>query len=96
MKYTYTKAYSQYGASMGRRDNITESACTIKFHLQRVPLDSGGYDPGGAYWGLGCGWLYYAHGDGAEEVQEMFFRAHNRDDAKTQVRAAFPNCTFYR
>ena len=95
MKYTYTKAYSQYGASMGRRDNITESACTIKFHLQRVPLDSGGYDPGGAYWGLGDP-LYVAFGEGELEVQEMFFRAKSRDDAKTQVRGAFPAATFYR
>ena len=23
MSYIYTKAYSQYGASMGRRDNVT-------------------------------------------------------------------------
>lgn len=95
MKYTYTKACSQYGASMGRRDNITESACTIKFHLQRVPLDSGGYDPGGAYWGLGDP-LYVAFGEGELEVQEMFFRAKSRDDAKTQVRGAFPAATFYR
>ena len=95
MKYAYTKAYSQYGASMGRRDNITESACTIKFHLQRVPLDSGGYDPGGAYWGLGDP-LYVAFGEGELEVQEMFFRAKSRDDAKTQVRGAFPAATFYR
>lgn len=95
MKYTYTKAYSQYGASMGRRDNITESACTIKFHLQRVPLDSGGYDPGGAYWGLGDP-LYVAFGEGELEVQEMFFRAKSRDDAKAQVRGAFPAATFYR
>ena len=95
MKYTYTKAYSQYGSSMGRRDNITESACTIKFHLQRVPLDSGGYDPGGAYWGLGDP-LYVAFGEGELEVQEMFFRAKSRDGAKTQVRGAFPAATFYR
>lgn len=95
MKYTYTKACSQYGASMGRRDNITESACAIKFHLQRVPLDSGGYDPGGAYWGLGDP-LYVAFGEGELEVQEMFFRAKSRDDAKTQVRGAFPAATFYR
>lgn len=96
MATKFPKAYSQYGSSMGRRDNITEVTFPVKFHLERVLLDSGGYDNGGAYWGNGCGWLYYAHGDGAEEVQEMFFRAHNRDDAKTQVRAAFPNCTFYR
>lgn len=89
------KAHSQYGASMGRRDNITETAFPVKFHLRRVRLDSGGYDNGGAYWGHGAP-LYYAWGDGEEERQEMFFRAHSREDAKQQLRGAFPNCTFYR
>ena len=68
MRYIYTKACSQYGASMGRRDNITEALAVEKLHLQRVRLDSGGYDPGGAYWGHGAP-LFVAWGDGTEEVQ---------------------------
>lgn len=95
MATKFPKAYSQYGSSMGRRDNIIEVTFPVKFHLERVLLDSGGYDNGGAYWGLGDP-LYVAFGEGELEVQEMFFRAKSRDDAKTQVRGAFPAATFYR
>lgn len=36
-----------------------------KVHLRGIRLDSGGYDPGGAYWGTG-GWLWEAYtADGA-------------------------------
>ena len=95
MRYIYTKAYSQYGASMGRRDIITEPLTVKKLHLQRVRLDSDGYDPGGAYWGHGAP-LYVAWRDGDEEVQEMFFRAGDRDEAKEIVKAVFKNAKFYR
>ena len=67
MSYNYTKAYSQYGASMGRPDHISEAETVDKIHLERVVLNTGGYDLGGAYWGHGAP-LYVAYGDGAEEV----------------------------
>ena len=54
MSYNYTKAYSQYGASMGRPDCINEADTVVKILLERVRLDSGGYDLGGAYWGHGA------------------------------------------
>ena len=60
MSYIYTKAYSQYGASMGRRDNVAEALDVKKLHLERVRLNSGGYDPGGAYWGQGAPMEYMA------------------------------------
>ena len=91
VRYTYTKAYSQYGASMGRRDNVAEALDVKKLHLERVRLNSGGYDPGGAYWGLGAP-LYVAWGDG----QEMFFRAKDRREAKEIARGMFKNVKFYR
>ena len=91
MKYVYTKACSQYGASMGRRDTITEPLTVEKIHLERVRLDSGGYDPGGAYWGHGAP-LFVAWGGG----QEMFFRAGDRDEAKEIVKGIFKNVKFYR
>lgn len=50
MSAHYSKAYSAYGASMGRPGRaipLENELCK----LHRVPLDSGGYDPGGAYWG---------------------------------------------
>ena len=95
MGYTYTKAYSQYGASMGRPDCINEAETVKKLHLERVRRNSGGYDPGGAYRGLGAP-LYVAWGDGAEEVQEMFLRASDREEAKEIVRGVFKNAKFYR
>lgn len=61
-----TKAYSQYGAQMGRSNvgtfppTITSGPnCRIfkknqtKVFECRIKLDTGGYDKGGAYWGLG-------------------------------------------
>ena len=95
MSYNYTKAYSQYGASMGRRDNVAEAETVMKPHLERVRLDSGGYDLGGAYWGHGAP-LYVAWGDGADEAQEMFFRAKDRREAKEIARGVFKHAEFYR
>ena len=95
MRYTYTKAYSQYGASMGRPDHIAEAETVAKIHLERIVLNTGGYDLGGAYWGHGAP-LYVAWGDGAEEVQEMFLRASDREEAKEIVRGVFKNAKFYR
>ena len=91
MNYIYTKAYSQYGASMGRPDHIAEAETVAKIHLERVRLNSGGYDPGGAYWGHGAP-LYVAWCDG----QEMFFRARDRREAKEIARGVFKNAKFYR
>lgn len=47
-RYHFVKAYGTYGASMGRRDEIAEAYKVRKIHLQRVPINQGGYDPGGA------------------------------------------------
>lgn len=68
---------SQYGAPMGRQGHglpcHTEGeGRTIR--LFRVRLDSGGYDDGGAYWGIGQ--RLYCATDGADYRQ--FVRADNR------------------
>jgi hypothetical protein len=84
-----SKAYNQYGSSMGRgSDNQLEG----KLSLRRVCLDSGGYDNGGAYWGAGAP-LWRAEDS---EGRESFFRSGDRDAAKTKLRAEFPGVTFYR
>ena len=44
--------FSQYGAFMGRRATSLSST-RQRCRLFLVPLDSGGYDRGGAYWGTG-------------------------------------------
>ena len=94
-KYKFAKGYNQYGAFMGRRSWLEEADTVRKLHLQRVPLDSGGYDPGGAYWGVGEP-LYIAFGEGEEEQQRKFFRAWDRSEAKEKASAVFKNAKFYR
>lgn len=93
--YQFTKAYSSWGADMGRCENLSDALAVKKVRLQMVPLDSGGYDPGGAYWGSGPR-LYVAWGDGTEEVQEIFMRARDREEAKDEVQSVFKNAKFYR
>lgn len=63
------------GAPMGRHSyGIAENCEPRSVRLFRVPLDSGGYDRGGAYWGLGEP-LYMAT-DGGE--YRAFTRAASR------------------
>ena len=88
-----TKGYTQYGAQMGRNrregaDDYLPADTPAKLHLRRVRLDQGGYDRGGAYWGLGepiyCAW------DG--EGRTRYLRARDRQAARAQ----FPAARFYR
>lgn len=88
------KAYDRYGASMGRRDHhAADRTAPIKLRLARVRLDSGGYDSGGAYWGVGSP-LFCAWSD--EEEVQFFLRADSREAAKIKVRTIYPNARFYR
>lgn len=64
-----------------------------KVTLQRVRLDSGGYDHCGAYWGIGQPLYWAATDDG--QLDETF-RAASRDAAKAHVRETIPAATFYR
>lgn len=78
----YTKACSQYGASMGRRNETDIDAdLEVKLHLDRVPAVDGDYDPGGAYWGdLRGKPLYRAWFDGepADGCVRLYIRASSR------------------
>lgn len=45
----------QYGAPMGRgQSHARNKEILVKFRLSRVYVNSGGYDRGGAYWGIGA------------------------------------------
>lgn len=85
------KAYSQYGASMGRHGGTIQDDGQ-KLHLCRVRLDNGGYDTGGAYWGIGDP-LYCLYTD---DGTEQYLRAANREAAKAQILAQHPYANFYR
>lgn len=46
-----TDVCSKFGAPMGRL-NIGNKPTDKRIFDSRVPLDNGGYDKGGAYWGI--------------------------------------------
>jgi len=73
------------GASMGRTSDLPKDV-TGPLQLRHVPLNSGGYDPGGAYWGSPDN-LYMAE-DG--EGQVSYLRASSLEAARKE----FPKATF--
>lgn len=77
------------GAPMGRPEYLPRHYNGERLHLRRVPLNSGGYDPGGAYWGTSMP-LYCAYGhtdcDIGEPV-ELYARAPSRAAAADKLRA---------
>jgi len=67
-----------------------------KVRLERIRINSQGYDASGAYWGVGQPvWHAWADGDNGFEL-EMHYRALDRDAAKAKVIAQCPNATFFR
>ena len=78
--YTPPDVSSRYGAPMGRHASgqATRDACK----LQRMPLDSGGYDAGGAYWGTPSN-LWVCLDDDGEPI--CYTRARDRADAFDNV-----------
>lgn len=81
------------GASMGRPSHLDLPAASPKVSLRRIRLDSGGYDSGGSYWGIG--WPLYWVGSDCGSV-DLWFRARDRDAAKAHVKVTVPAATFYR
>ncbi len=81
-----TKGCSQYGASMGRGSDLpTDVRATLT--IRKVPLDEGGYDPGGAYWGTPSD-LYLV--ESTEDNRTRYHRAKSVGD----VRAAYPHAVW--
>jgi hypothetical protein len=67
----------------------------LKFTLQRVHLNSGGYTTTGQYYGTGMP-VYYAAASRDGEDVEFELRAYDRDDAKASILHKYPNATFNR
>ncbi len=80
------------GASMGR-PSVLPDTFTGKLRLQRIRLDQGGYDKGGAYWGSGNP-LYWA--GSADGELSYFLRAKDRTTAKARIHEKYPAATYYR
>jgi hypothetical protein len=81
----------QYGAPMGRasRNALDTSE---RLYLRRVPLNGGGYDRGGAYWGHGLPLFVAMDCDG----DTLFLRARSRNAAKASLLEDMPDARFYR
>ena len=88
-----TKVSSKYGAPMGRYTGPNFLDCDAgKIYLRRVPLDNGGYDAGGAYWGHGQPLFEAMDQDGSGFI----LRAGSRARAKAAILEDWPEATFYR
>lgn len=81
---------------MGRHARGFQGDGKLRIGLVHVPLDSGGYDKGGAYWGHGQR-IYYAYDaeTGGDQVA-AYFRAADRSAAKNHVKEKLPEATFLR
>lgn len=88
-----TDVSSRYGAPMGRHTGPDYLETTAgKLQLERIRINGGGYDAGGAYWGLGQPLWRVMDQDG----NHKFFRASDRAAAKASVVADYPDAKFYR
>lgn len=76
---------SRYGAPMGRVNGNLDHDTYELWRANVVNLDSGGYDKGGAYWGIRSNGLkLYAIQDGSGNV--VFIDALNKRDAINKAR----------
>jgi len=73
------------GAAMGRTSDLSHDT-TVVLRMRRVPLDEGGYDPGGTYWGTPDDLFCVFDADGAMR----YLRAGSLDE----VRAEFPRASW--
>ncbi len=78
MAKQFNAVSSRYGAPMGRHADGSIETQVLRFiRLFRVRINSGGYDDGGAYWGLGEPLFCAIDDDG----NRQFTRAHSREKA---------------
>ena len=96
-----SKAFDKFGASMGRRNVLDDLEChdEPKWSLYKMPINDGGYDSGGAYWGIGSrtsGVMFHAYCDGPKFVNHIYIRSVTRLGAKQKIRELFSGSKFYR
>ena len=89
------------GAALGRRGVLdAQTDEPTKLVLRRVPLDAGGYDVNGTYWGHGDPIYWYASADGSVDATLRTpgrgVTSRERADAKAAIRETYPLARFYR
>jgi len=107
MKILLEKVGSKFGAPMGRRNALPENKYeAVKLYLQKIRWCDHDYDQGGAYWGRPR-WGFDSKGNwvnnptvyvsaNADQTIRVFVWAHDRAEAKSEIRKLLPNATFYR
>ncbi|MBR8043386.1 hypothetical protein KDW40_02245 [Burkholderia cenocepacia] len=81
---------SRYGAPMGRPCQHLSADARLQLVVHECPIDSQGYDEGGAYWGVSGKSLWRAC---AEDGFACFVRAADRRAAIAEIRGMYPNAT---
>lgn len=82
------------GAALGRptvHDAPKDQVVIVT--IRRVPLNQGGYDRNGTYFGVGAPLFWCADDNG--EIDAVV-RANDLDEAKSKVLSVYPNATFKR
>ena len=101
-RLTLPSGSSPRGAQMGRPNVIPKIHLLAHplLQMERLRLDSGGYDKWGAYFGfpdnLYCAWGHSYHALDEAEPIFVFVRAKTRSEAKTWVRDIIPTARFFR
>ena len=75
-----------YGAPMGRQETMLRNT-EETLRARRLPLDRGGYDAGGSYWGIGRPMYVIAGSDGTRGYE----RAKNRKELRAILAERFPS-----
>ena len=82
------------GAALGRRTvHDAPRDAAVRLTIRRVPLNQGGYDRNGTYYGTGAPLFWYADDNG--EIDAVV-RAKDIEEAKAKALAVYPHATFKR
>ncbi|WP_142994556.1 hypothetical protein [Thalassospira xiamenensis] len=86
---------SEFGAPMGRPDNICNTDYPVQFELERLKWVDGDYDVGGAYWGRPDNdYIYRAEGESPDALECVFVRGRSLDEVKAEIIKIYPQATF--
>lgn len=85
--FTREGAWVPTGSAMGSGSTPANPDLAAVLRVRRIRINSGGYDDGGSYWGLGSP-LWQCRG---EDV-DAYTRAGDKPAAIEYFKTKFPNC----